>query len=87
MPPPPPEVAGWVDLVIWGAILFIVVIVAVALAEYMLRWLRSPPTTQTQAPSMQASTSIPENEVFKELLQEIRALREEIRELRRELRE
>ncbi len=87
MPPPPPELAGWVDFIVWGVILFIVVIVAVALAEYMLRWLRSPPTTQVRAQPASASTSAAEGEVFKELLQEIRALREEIRELRRELRE
>jgi len=82
MPPPPPEVAGWVDLVIWGAVLFIMIIIAVAFAEYLLKWLRSP---LTQSQPTQPSTT--ENEIFKELLREVKALREEIRELRRELRE
>jgi len=82
--PPPPELAGWVDLFVWGAILFIVVVVAVALAEYLFRWLRTSPPVPTQA---QAPVSAAESEALKELMHEIRALREEIRELRRELRE
>ncbi len=85
MPPPPPELAGWMDFIVWGAILFILVIIAVAVAEYMLRWLRAQQPTQTRPQPTPASTY--EGEVFKELLQEIRALRDEIRELRRELRE
>ena len=87
MPPPPPELAGWIDFIVWGAILFIVVIVAVALAEYMLRWLRTSQPMQAHPQPVTTSANTAENEAFKELLQEIRALREEIRELRRELRE
>jgi uncharacterized membrane protein len=85
MPPPPPELAGWIDFVVWGAILFILVIIAVAVAEYVLGWLRSPQPTQARARPATASTY--DGEVLRELLQEMRALREEIRELRRELKE
>ncbi len=85
MPPPPPELTGWIDFIAWGIMLFIVVIAAVVLAGYMFRWLRSLQPSQAQPSS--ASMSSYENEVFRELLQEIRALRKEISELRHELRE
>jgi len=73
----------WLTLVIWGVVLFIVVIIAMILAEYVLDWLRST-STRIQTP---VSAKKSELEVLKELLQEMRALRKEIEGLRKELRE
>ncbi len=85
MPPPPLELTGWIDFIIWGAVLLIVVIIAIVLAEYMFKWLRGLQSTQARLQS--TSINSYENKGYEELLQEIRALRKEIRELMQELKE
>ncbi len=79
--PPPPELAEWVNLFVWGSALFILILMAVILGEHIARWLKVSPVQS------QASLNFTGSEILKELQQDIRALREEIRELRRELRE
>ncbi len=79
--PLPPDLMGLMDLVFWGVLLFIVVIIGVVLADKFLSWFREGGTTR------RSELGSAETEVFEELLKEIKALRKEISDLRDALKE
>ena len=83
--PPPPELAGWINFITWGAVFFVIVIVAIVFTEYMFRWLRSLQPVRTISNTNRTTTY--DDEGLRELLQEIKALRKEISELKHELSE
>ncbi len=79
--PIPPDIAGLFDIIVWVLLLFSTIIVGVIVAEHLLTSLRKT-TVST------SSTNIDRrDEIFRELLQEIRDLKREIRWLREELRD
>ncbi len=77
--PIPPDLAGLVDLVVWGIVLFIIIMIAVFLAEYLFK---TPRTAYTQTHKQQET-----DKLLRELLVEIKELRKEINALREELKE
>jgi len=41
MPPLPPDVMNWVRPLLWGVVLFVVVVIAIIFVGYALRWLKA----------------------------------------------